>query len=96
MVLQRCLVVFIASFLIFGCKEKAYQPDENHNKTVQNSRYSNPVIPGDFADPSVLVDGTYYAVGTSLEWAPHFPIYNFSRFEEINMTTDPDIEELAK
>ena len=34
------------------------------------------VIPGDFADPSVvLVDGVYYAVGTSSEWAPHFPIF---------------------
>ncbi|WP_290793812.1 glycoside hydrolase family 43 protein [Flavihumibacter sp. UBA7668] len=34
------------------------------------------VIPGDFADPSVISDGkNYYAVGTSSEWAPHFPIY---------------------
>jgi len=34
------------------------------------------VIAGDFADPSVIkVDHTYYAVGTSSEWAPHFPIY---------------------
>lgn len=35
-----------------------------------------PVIPGDFADPSViLVNGIYYAAGTSSEWAPHFPIF---------------------
>ncbi|MBE7178397.1 MAG: family 43 glycosylhydrolase [Mucilaginibacter polytrichastri] len=34
------------------------------------------VIPGDFADPSIIKSGnTYYAVGTSSEWAPHFPIY---------------------
>jgi len=34
------------------------------------------VIAGDFADPSVIkVDSTYYAVGTSSEWAPHFPIF---------------------
>ena len=34
------------------------------------------VIPGDFADPSVIrVDKTYFAVGTSSEWAPHFPIF---------------------
>jgi len=34
------------------------------------------VIAGDFADPSIIkVDHTYYAVGTSSEWAPHFPIY---------------------
>ncbi|TWR31488.1 family 43 glycosylhydrolase [Mucilaginibacter pallidiroseus] len=34
------------------------------------------VIPGDFADPSIIkVKDTYYAVGTSSEWAPHFPVY---------------------
>ncbi|WP_221389995.1 glycoside hydrolase family 43 protein [Dyadobacter sp. NIV53] len=38
--------------------------------------YRNPVIPGDFADPSVIrVGDTYYAVGTSSEWAPAYPIY---------------------
>jgi len=38
--------------------------------------YQNPVIPGDFPDPSVIrVDDTYYAVGTSSEWGPHYPIY---------------------
>ena len=35
-----------------------------------------PVIPGDFADPSVIRTGNmYYATGTSSEWAPHFPLY---------------------
>lgn len=34
------------------------------------------VIAGDFADPSVIKVGkTYFAVGTSSEWAPHFPVY---------------------
>jgi beta-xylosidase len=36
----------------------------------------NAVIPGDFADPSIIKKGNqYYAVGTSSEWAPHFPIF---------------------
>lgn len=36
-----------------------------------------PVIAGDFADPSIIrVNNQYYAVGTSSEWAPHFPIYS--------------------
>jgi len=36
----------------------------------------NPVISGDFADPSIIkVSNQYYAVGTSSEWAPHFPIF---------------------
>lgn len=38
--------------------------------------YRNPVIAADFADPSIIrVGDTYYASGTSSEWAPHYPIY---------------------
>jgi xylan 1,4-beta-xylosidase len=38
--------------------------------------YHNPVIAADFADPSIIrVGDTYYASGTSSEWAPHYPIY---------------------
>ncbi|RCH56721.1 beta-xylosidase [Mucilaginibacter hurinus] len=34
------------------------------------------VIPGDFADPSIIRKGkTYYATATSSEWAPHYPIF---------------------
>ena len=37
--------------------------------------YSNPVIPGDFPDPSVIrVGQDYYATATTGGWAPHFPI----------------------
>jgi len=35
------------------------------------------IIPGDFPDPTVIrVDDRYYAIGTSSEWGPHFPIYS--------------------
>lgn len=38
--------------------------------------YTNPVIAGDFADPSVIrIGDTYFAVGTSSEWGPAYPIY---------------------
>ncbi|TLV04009.1 glycoside hydrolase [Dyadobacter luticola] len=38
--------------------------------------YRNPVIAGDFADPSVIrVGNVYYAVGTSSEWGPAYPMY---------------------
>lgn len=41
-----------------------------------NDSYQNPVIAGDFADPSIIrVGDTFYATGTSSEWAPHYPIY---------------------
>ena len=39
-------------------------------------QFMNPVIPGDFADPTVIrVGDKYYAAGTSSEWAPHYPIF---------------------
>lgn len=39
--------------------------------------YRNPVISGDFADPSVIrVGDTYYAAGTSSEWGPAYPVYS--------------------
>jgi beta-xylosidase len=45
------------------------QEDSNRHK-------ENPVIPGDFADPSIIRNGSmYYAAGTSSEWAPHYPLF---------------------
>lgn len=59
-----------------SCKQKhaiAEQIDENIEGL---KKYANPVISGDFADPSVIrVGDMYYAVGTSSEWAPHFPLF---------------------
>ena len=38
--------------------------------------FSNPVIRGDVPDPSIIrIDETYYATGTSSEWAPLYPIF---------------------
>ncbi|MBR5660405.1 MAG: family 43 glycosylhydrolase [Bacteroidales bacterium] len=38
--------------------------------------YSNPVIRGDVPDPSIIRIGeTYYATGTSSEWAPLYPVF---------------------
>ncbi|MBE7170330.1 MAG: family 43 glycosylhydrolase [Williamsia sp.] len=46
------------------------------DRTDSSQRKENPVIPGDFADPSVIRSGKiYYATGTSSEWAPHFPLF---------------------
>lgn len=42
----------------------------------REATYRNPVIGGDFADPSIIrVGDTYYATGTSSEWAPHYPVF---------------------
>ncbi len=38
--------------------------------------YRNPVLPGDLPDPTVIrVGNTYYAAGTSSEWAPAYRLY---------------------
>lgn len=38
--------------------------------------FSNPVICGDVADPTIIRWGdVYYAAGTSSEWAPHYPLF---------------------
>lgn len=40
------------------------------------TRYTNPVIHGDVPDPSIIrIDDTYYAAGTSSEWAPFYPVF---------------------
>src|SRR6185503_817600 len=41
----------------------------------QAAHYSNPAIAGDYPDPSVIRVGTdYWAVATSSEWGPQFPL----------------------
>jgi xylan 1,4-beta-xylosidase len=45
--------------------------------TAQKKRvsYENPVIAGDYPDPSIIrVGGDYWATATSSDWAPEFPI----------------------
>jgi beta-xylosidase len=45
---------------------------QNHNTAV----YYNPVIPGDFPDPTIIrVGNTYYAAATSNDFAPCYPFY---------------------
>jgi len=54
-----------------------------HTLSAQNIEAS---IPGDFADPSIIRKGdAYFAIGTSSEWGPHFPIFkstNLTNWEQ--------------
>jgi xylan 1,4-beta-xylosidase len=44
-------------------------------QNVAAQTYVNPVIPGDFPDPSVIrVGEDYYATATTGGWEPHFPL----------------------
>jgi xylan 1,4-beta-xylosidase len=45
------------------------------SEALSEAPYTNPVIPGDFADPSVIrVGSEYFASATSGRWAPSFPL----------------------
>jgi len=62
---------FTTILLATGCLAQSAHPPSPTTAT-----YRNPVIAGDFADPSVIrVGNTYYAAGTSSEWGPAYPIY---------------------
>ncbi|HLM03013.1 MAG TPA: family 43 glycosylhydrolase [Pyrinomonadaceae bacterium] len=51
------------------------QPREQHQQQRNAATYTNPVLAGDYPDPSVIrVGKDYYATATSSEWAPEFPI----------------------
>ncbi|MDD3036605.1 family 43 glycosylhydrolase [Bacteroides sp.] len=42
----------------------------------QENYFHNPVIRGDMPDPSIIrIKDTYYATGTSSEWAPFYPMF---------------------
>jgi len=59
--------IFISFFLLL-CSQIFAQ-----SKVINT--YQNPVISKDFPDPSIIrVGDVWYAVGTSSEWAPYFPI----------------------
>jgi beta-xylosidase len=66
------VIVYLSAILILlgaGLSVPA-QPREHKSAT-----YTNPVLAGDYPDPSVIrVGKDYYATATSSEWAPEFPI----------------------
>ncbi|WP_234736603.1 glycoside hydrolase family 43 protein [Tellurirhabdus bombi] len=67
MKLRIFLAFFATTWLVLTAKAQPTSP---------RNTYQNPVIAGDFADPSVIrVGDTYYAAGTSSEWAPPYPVY---------------------
>ncbi|WP_227699017.1 glycoside hydrolase family 43 protein [Spirosoma radiotolerans] len=70
--MMRKLFLTIISTLVVALQAFA-QSTHSPNPGIT---YTNPVIAGDFADPSIIRLGdTYFAVGTSSEWGPVFPIY---------------------
>jgi len=79
---SHTLLLYLASLLVFSCSNTTTrsQPEAADNVTattaaMQMAAYTNPVLPGDYADPSVVrVGDDYWATATSSEWAPLYPI----------------------
>ncbi|GAB3660163.1 family 43 glycosylhydrolase [Echinicola sediminis] len=60
-------ILFLCIAFLVACSTK----EVKEQMTIQN-----PVIQGEFPDPSVIkVGDDYYACGTSNDWAPIYPIY---------------------
>lgn len=67
-------ILFVLAFLLGHSAQS--QPLIKSGTQPKPLLQTGAVIPGDFADPSVIrVGDTYYATGTSSEWAPHYPMY---------------------
>lgn len=69
-------ILILGLAILLGCNEKrSTESGEAPGGEQTTSTYKNPVLPGDFADPSVVrVGDDYYATATSSEWAPLYPI----------------------
>src|SRR3954452_19200111 len=69
--LPHRVVNVLISFLLLSCSALA-QPAP---ASAPAASYSNPVLAGDYPDPSIIrVGDDYWATATSSEWAPHFPL----------------------
>lgn len=63
--MNRLIIALLGSVLYSGA-----------SMAQKQTYFTNPVIHGDVADPSILrIDDTYYATGTSSEWAPYYPVF---------------------
>jgi beta-xylosidase len=76
---KHFISLYLVALVAFSCTSNA--PTEQQDTTVsepvaaQAVTYTNPVLPGDYADPSVVrVGEDYWATATSSEWAPLYPI----------------------
>lgn len=71
-VVALALLALVITLADSGCG--ARRPERGQN-AASVSTFANPVMPGDFPDPSVIrVDTGYWATATTSQWAPIFPL----------------------
>lgn len=89
------LLLVCCFFLVNGNTKDKFHSIHSYGAAEEQREYfkkekistENAVIPGDFADPSIIrVGDTYYATGTSSEWAPHFPIFTSKNLADWKQT----------
>jgi xylan 1,4-beta-xylosidase len=67
------LLVSLAAVLAAGSHQRSGRAASQD--TGPSAVYENPVLPGDFPDPSLIrVGNEYWATATSSQWAPIFPL----------------------
>jgi beta-xylosidase len=71
-------LLYLVALIGFSCSSNSVATQETvaHVPVATNTiSYTNPVLAGDYADPSaVRVGDDYWATATSSEWAPLFPL----------------------
>lgn len=68
-------LLFVVLAFCFSCGVNPGANTQTEASSQASTTYTNPVLPGDYADPSVVrVGDDYWATATSSEWAPLFPI----------------------
>ncbi len=68
---KHIFILTIVALFLASCTEQ--------KKEKEQAYYKNPVIRGDFPDPTIIrVGNIYYAAGTSNDFAPNYPLYESS------------------
>ncbi|MBD3630195.1 MAG: family 43 glycosylhydrolase [Cyclobacterium sp.] len=69
--------------IVTACQQKSGKEQNETDVKPSSIFITNPVLPGDRPDPTVIQIGEeFYASTTSNEWAPLFPIYKSSDLQE--------------
>ena len=67
----------LATLVMASCVTSRAKTQPPQALKPQPLQVVNPVIPGDYPDPSVIrVGDDYWATATSSEWAPYFPLFH--------------------
>jgi beta-xylosidase len=77
------ILIISCFFLILSSCKNGDKSSKEEITSTEKTSITNPVLPGDYADPSVVRKGNdYWATATSSEWAPLFPILHSDNLQD--------------